>query len=269
MDRIRMVPVSDDTTGEGYVTVGDQLVWHQVHGSGHSAVVLLHGGFAGASSWGAQVPALVEAGFRVYVPERRGHGHTADVEGPMTYVSMASDTIDYLEAVVGTPSQLVGWSDGAVVAMMVAMRRPDLVARMVVIGQYFNRDGRLPDSALDRLLHGAEAMAFLRNDYDAVSPDGPSHFPVVYEKMLAMIDAGPELDLADLRRVATPALVLQGDRDEVTLEHGAAVAGALADGRLAVLPGTHALPLELPEVVNPLIVAFLQRGAPPGAWDLL
>jgi pimeloyl-ACP methyl ester carboxylesterase len=92
MDRIRMVPVSDDATGEGYVTVGDQLVWHQVHGSGDSAVVLLHGGFAGASSWGAQVPALVDAGFRVYVPERRGHGHTADVEGPMTYASMASDT---------------------------------------------------------------------------------------------------------------------------------------------------------------------------------
>jgi pimeloyl-ACP methyl ester carboxylesterase len=52
--------------------------------------------------------------------------------------------------------------------------------------------------------------------------------------------------------------VLQGDRDEVTLDHGAAVAAALANARLAVLPGTHALPLELPDVVSPLFVAFLR-----------
>jgi pimeloyl-ACP methyl ester carboxylesterase len=53
--------------------------------------------------------------------------------------------------------------------------------------------------------------------------------------------------------------VLQGDRDEVTLEHGAAVAAALGDGRLAVLPGTHGLPVELPEVVNPLLSSFAAR----------
>ena len=67
----------------------------------------------------------------------------------------------------------------------------------------------------------------------------------------------PELDLGSLAVVTAPPLVLQGDRDEVTLEHGAAVAAALPHGRLAVLPGTHALPIESPRVVNALLAWFL------------
>jgi pimeloyl-ACP methyl ester carboxylesterase len=61
--------------------------------------------------------------------------------------------------------------------------------------------------------------------------------------------------------------VLQGDRDEVTLEHGAAVAAALASGRLAVLPGTHALPVENPDVVNALLLWFLAGAVPAVDWS--
>ena len=91
-----------------------------------------------------------------------------------------------------------------------------------------------------------------------MSPDGPGHFPAVYAKTLAMIDSEPELDLAMLGTVRAPTLVLQGDWDEVTVGHGAAVAAALGNARLAVLPGTHALPLELPDVVNALLITFLR-----------
>jgi pimeloyl-ACP methyl ester carboxylesterase len=240
----------------GYVEIAGLPTWHEVRGAG-PAVVLLHGGFSGAAAWSAQAPALGRAGFRVYVPERRGHAHTPDVDAPLAYDVMAEDTIAYLAAVVGGPAHLVGWSDGAVVALLVAQRRPDLVGHMVLIGQYYNSSGRVPGSDLDRWLRTEEAKDFLRQGYDPVSPDGPGHFPVVYAKTMAMIDSGPELDLATLGTVAAPTLVLQGDRDEVTLGHGAAVAAALGDGRLAVLPGTHALPLELPGVVNPLLIAFL------------
>ena len=75
----------------------------------------------------------------MHVPERRGHAHTQDVAGPLTYDVMAGDTIAYLEAVLDDgPAHLVGWSDGAVVALLVAQRRPDLAARLVLIGQYYN-----------------------------------------------------------------------------------------------------------------------------------
>src|SRR5215831_21396859 len=241
----------------GYVEVAGLPTWHEVRGEG-PAVVLLHGGFSGAAAWSAQAPALTGAGFRVYVPERRGHAHTPDVDAPLTYEVMAEDTVAYLEAAVSGPAHLVGWSDGAVVALLVAQRRPELVARMVLIGQYYNSSGRVPGSDLDRWLRSEEAKDLLRQGYDPVSPDGPGHFPVVYAKTLAMIDSEPELDLATLGTVGAPTLVLQGDRDEVTLDHGAAVAAALGNARLAVLPATHALPLELPDVVNALLIAFLR-----------
>ena len=251
----------------GYVTIAGLSTWHEVRGEG-PAVVLLHGGFSGAASWAAQGPSLVAAGFRVHVPERRGHAHTPDVDEPLTYQVMAADTIAYLEAEVGRPAHLVGWSDGAVVALLVALQRPDLVRRLVLIGQYYNSSGRVPGSDLDRMLHSEEAKEFLRRGYDPVSPDGPGHFDVVYAKMMAMIDSEPEIDLAALAAVPAPALVLQGDRDEVTLAHGAAVAAALGDGRLAVLPGTHLLPIELPQLVNPLLISFLRGAVPAPAWVL-
>jgi pimeloyl-ACP methyl ester carboxylesterase len=243
-----------------YVEIEGRRTWHEVQGQG-PPVVLLHGGFAGASSWSAQAPVLAGSGYRVHVPERRGHAHTPDVEGPFSYGVMAEDTVAYLEQVVGAPAHLVGWSDGAVVGLLVAQRRPELVDRLVLIGQYYNSSGRIA-GGLDELLRagGDQVMGFLRQGYDPVSPDGPDHFPVVYAKMLQMIATEPELDLASLAAVGAPTLVLQGDRDEVTLEHGAAVAAALPHGRLAVLPGTHLLPLESPEVVNPLLLWFLGGG---------
>jgi pimeloyl-ACP methyl ester carboxylesterase len=246
-----------------YVDVDGLPTWHEVSGDGEP-VVLLHGAFSGAASWFGQVGALVDAGFRVYAPERRGHAHTRDVEGPLTYAVMAEDTIAYLDTVVGRQAHLVGWSDGAVVGLLVALRRPDLVDRLVLIGQYYNSSGKAPDELISQLLADPEAaMGFLRQAYDPVSPDGPEHFRVVFEKTMAMVNSEPELDLTELAAVRAPTLVLQGDRDAVTVEHSAAVATAVADGRLAVLPGTHMLPLESPTIVNPLLVQFLRGGPTP------
>jgi pimeloyl-ACP methyl ester carboxylesterase len=247
-----------------YIEVAGLRTWHEVSGQGEP-VALLHGAFGGASSFFAQTPALVQAGYRVHVPERRGHMRTPDVEGPLTYSVMADDTIAYLDQEVAGPAHLVGWSDGAVVALLVGQRRPDLVRRMVLIGQYYNSGGKVPGSTLEADLARPEALGFLRDEYARVSPDGGDHFPVVHAKTLNMIRTEPEIDLVTLDLVGAPTLVLQGDRDEVTLEHSQAVVAALPDARLAVLPGTHALPIESPDVVNPLLVQFL-RGGPAPAW---
>ena len=242
-----------------YVEIAGHRTWHEVTGEG-APVVLLHGAFAGASSFFAQTPVIAEAGYRVHVPERRGHGHTPDVEGPLTYSVMADDTAAYLEAELDRPAGLIGWSDGAVVALLVAQRRPELVDRMVLIGQYYNSTGKAPNDEIEAMLASPEAIGFLREGYDPYSPDGPDHFPVVYAKTMEMIRTEPEMDLATLAGVQTPTLVLQGDHDLVTLDHSAAVVATLPDARLAVLPGTHLLPIETPAVVNQLLLSFLEHG---------
>ncbi len=249
----------------GYLYVAGMRTWHEVTGEGEP-LVLLHGGFASASSWFAQTPVLAAAGYRVYVPERRGHGHTPDVEGPITYSLMADDTIAYLETAVQAPAHLIGWSDGAVVGLLVAQRRPDLVNRMILIGQYFNSSGKTENPLTDELLKlDSEVTGFLREMYESESPDGADHFPVFHAKMVQMFKTEPEIDLASLRAIQIPTLVLQGDRDEVTVEHSQAVADTLPNGCLAVLPGTHMVPLESPDVVNALLLAYLHGDSPaPG-----
>jgi len=249
-----------------YVTVGTQRVWHEKAGDG-DPLVLLHGAFAGASSFAAQTPAFTAAGFRVYVPERRGHAHTPDVPGPLTYQSMADDTVAYLDTVLGgARAHLVGWSDGAVVGLLVARDRPELVHRLVLVGQYYNSSGKVPDTDIDNLLESPQAVDFLRGEYDQVSPDGADHFPVVYAKIIQMLRTEPEIDLATLHGISAPTLVVQGDRDEVTLAHSAEVVAGLGDARLAVLPGTHLLPVECPQLLNPLVIEFLRGAIPKTAW---
>ncbi|MGI8333992.1 alpha/beta fold hydrolase [Actinomadura scrupuli] len=244
-----------------HVMAGGLPTYHEVHGDG-DPLVLLHGGLATVESWGAQIPALA-GHYRVHVPERRGHGRTPDVEGPITYAAMAGDTIGYLEALGLRRAHLVGWSDGAVVAVLVALRRPDLVGKLVLIGQFFNRDGERPESRAMTEAWAAEPPREFRMFYDPYSPDGPAHFPVVFAKMMRLWREEPDLDLAELAAIAAPTLVMQGDDDVVTVEHSAAVARAVPDAQLAVVPGaSHALPLERPELVNRLILEFLAPGRP-------
>jgi pimeloyl-ACP methyl ester carboxylesterase len=180
---------------------------------------------------------------------------------------MADDTVAYLEQEVRGPAHLVGWSDGAVVALLVARSRPDLVDRMVLIGQYYNSSGKVPGADLVASLGSSEAIAFLRRGYDPVSPDGADHFPVVHAKIMQMITTEPEIDLQTLADVNAPTLVLQGDQDEVTVEHSLAVVNALPHARLAVLPGTHAVPVEQPELVNALVVSHLRNTAASPNWS--
>jgi pimeloyl-ACP methyl ester carboxylesterase len=113
-----------------YVQLGEVRTYYEEDGDG-PPLVLLHPGAADSRAFEGNLPGLAEH-FRVYRPDRRGHGRTPDVDGPLTYELMAQDTIAFLEQVVGGPAYLVGHSDGAPVALVAALARPDLVPRLVV-----------------------------------------------------------------------------------------------------------------------------------------
>jgi pimeloyl-ACP methyl ester carboxylesterase len=240
--------------------IAGRTVYYEVTGDGEP-VVLLHGALGGGDAWLSQVPALAEAGFRVWTPDRSGHGRSPDLPGPFSYDAMAEQTAAFLDEVVDRRAHLVGWSDGAVVGALVARHRPELVDRLVLIGQHFDQSGEVADGLTGQLAAMRDAPPeFFRDAYGRISPDGVEHFAVVYGKTIDMVLAWLGVPLAELAKIGAPTLVLQGDRDEVRLEHSAAVATAIPDARLAVLPGTHALPLESPHVVNPLLIDFLRGG---------
>ena len=220
-----------------YRRVGGLDMWFDEAGSG-SPLILLHGGMCTNETWAAQIPAFSER-FRVIAPERRAHGHTADVPGPLTYAAMAQDTIGFLEAVVERPSHLVGWSDGGIVALLVAIERPELVDKLVVIGTNFDVAGVVPEAAamLSSMDPDGEDMAMFRELYSAHSPDGPEHWPVFFGKFVEMIEHEPTIPVDDLSRIASPTLILVGDDDMVTLEHTNELYRAIPNAELAVVPG--------------------------------
>jgi pimeloyl-ACP methyl ester carboxylesterase len=82
--------------------------------------------------------------FRVIAPERRGHGHTPDVDGALSYELMAADLIGFLDRMVGGPAHLLGWSDGGIIGLLVAMARPDLVHKLIAISANFDTSGIVP-----------------------------------------------------------------------------------------------------------------------------
>jgi pimeloyl-ACP methyl ester carboxylesterase len=237
-----------------YVQLDDVRTWYEEQGEGEP-LVLLHPGGAGVSAraFAPNLAALADQ-FHVYTPERRAHGHTPDVEGPITFDAMAQDTVAFLDAVLARPVHLLGCSDGATVALLVALRRPDLIRRLVLVAGVFHHNGWVP-AAIDP---DNEPPEFLARLYGELSPDGPEHYDTVVAKLARMHSEEPTLTPADVSQVHSRTLVMLGDDDEVTLEHAIALYRALPDGELMVIPGTsHGLLVEKPELCNSAIIAFL------------
>jgi pimeloyl-ACP methyl ester carboxylesterase len=246
-----------------YTELPGVKTWYELEGQG-DLLLLLHGGFVTNETWGQQ-RADFAANHRVFLPERRAHGHTPDVEGRLSYHDMAQDTIDFLSSVVGGPAHLVGWSDGGIVALLVAIARPDLVRKMAVTGANFKPASEIgPAEALDGLTADAPGMQMFRTMYEAASPDGAEHWPIVVGKMAEMLRTEPDIPIEDLGSIDAPTLVLVGDDDFIPLEHTIELYRAIPNSELAVVPGTsHGHFLEKPSLVNRIVLDFLDNDPVP------
>jgi pimeloyl-ACP methyl ester carboxylesterase len=173
---------------------------------------------------------------------------------------MAQDTIAFLETVVGRPAHDVGSSDGAIVGLLVAVRRPDLIDRIVFVAGVFHFNGWLPQ-VIDPSNQPPE---FLARFYAEVSPDGAGHYQVVVDKLAQMHLVEPTLTTDDLAMVPTRTLVMVGDDDEVRLEHAVAMYRAIPDAELMVVQGaSHGLLVEKPALCNRVILDFLTEDPVP------
>ena len=173
---------------------------------------------------------------------------------------MAADTVAFLDALGIRQAHLVGHSDGANVALLVALTRPELVGKMVLVSGNFRYDGLVSGLDLSEVVNNA----YLAEAYAEVSPDGRDHFPVVAAKIERMASAEPTLTTSDLGRVSAPTLVMAGDDDAITLEHTTAMYRGINGSELAIIPGTsHAVIIEKPGLCNEIILDFLTTDPAP------
>jgi len=249
------------TTAKAYLPIQGSKIYYETAGQG-DLLLLLHGGFGTNEDFSHQSPELAKH-FRVFAFERPGHGHTADTPGPFTFDSMTKSTTEFIEALKLGPAHLVGWSDGAIVALLLAISRPDLVKRVISIGGSFNYNS-LPPASIEWLRKATvedfrKAEPSLERVYGQVSPDGIAHFPVVFKKTIRLWLEEPNIQPEELARIRSPVLVMAGDHDAVTAEHTLQLFRSVKNGELCIVPGTtHFLLSEKPDYANRVILEFLQ-----------
>ena len=209
------------------------------------ALVLLHGGGDSGENSFAQQLGFFAQGRRIVVPDQVGQGHTPDVAGPLSYTGMMEDTAALLQHLGLRQVDIIGFSDGGILALMLALRHPELVRRVAVSGVNVSPEGLQADNL--------QTLRRTQNPRPRT----------IGEKLAHLWLTSPteeELSLAMLAKIEQPVLVICGDRDAVTLEHTVAIFHALPRAELCVLPGTHHGTFSSrPEWLNPILGTFLDR----------
>ena len=263
----------DTATGSGagsYARVNGLDLYYEVHGEGGRPLVLLHGAISAiGTSFGVFLPALARTR-QVVAVELQGHGHTADIDRPLTIEQMAEDTVGLLAHLGIDEADLFGYSMGAGVALQVAVRHPEAVRRLVVASVTYSPDGMHPGLAEGMEALTAEVMVGTpwQEEYARIAPH-PEDWPRLLEKIKAMDREFRGWPAEAVRSIAAPVLIVIGDSDIVRPEHavemfrllGGGVAGDVAGlprSRLAVLPGTtHVTVADRAGWLVPMIEEFL------------
>jgi pimeloyl-ACP methyl ester carboxylesterase len=247
------LPAAD---AQGHVVHAGARIWYATYGSGRP-VILLHGGLGHSGNWGYQVPALVQAGYRALVIDTRGHGRSTRDELPYTYELLAGDVRSVMDALQLEQAALVGWSDGACTALVLASESPVRVRGVLFFG--CNMD---PGGVKEFVMTPIIERCFHRHaeDYARLSAT-PDQFNEFVEAVSHMQKSQPNYTARELSEIAVPVTVVQSERDEfIKREHAEYLARSIPRGRLVLLRGvSHFAPLQRPAAFNATMLAFLHN----------
>jgi len=241
-----------------YADVNGIRMYYEARGAGPT-LVLLHGGAGNGEQFGHQIPAF-EKRFRVIVPDMCAQGRSTDREGPLTYHAMAEDVIGLMNRLGVRRFDVMGWSDGGVTGLDLAIHHPERLRRLVTFGANFSPDGLNPaDVAWNDTATVADFGDGMRKGWMERSPQ-PEHYEAAMRKILVMWKTLPRFTSAELRSIEAGVLVCAGEHDVIRPEHTRALARAIPGAILWIVPGaSHGAMLEKPDEVNARVIDFLSR----------
>ncbi|HKY55448.1 MAG TPA: alpha/beta hydrolase [Anaerolineales bacterium] len=248
-----------DASDEGYVEHDGARIWYAVYGTG-SPVILLHGGLGHSGNWGYQVPALVGSGYRAMLIDSRGHGHSTRDARSYTYELMASDVLAVMDILNLEKATLVGWSDGACTALVLASNEPRRVA-----GVFFFACNMDPSGTKEFEFVPTIQRCFNRHvkDYKRLSAT-PEKFDEFSEAVGLMQRTQPNYSANDLAQISVPVAIVHSQHDEfIKREHAEYLARSIPNAEFVYLRGvSHFAPLQRPEQFNIAMLAFLEKVLP-------
>jgi pimeloyl-ACP methyl ester carboxylesterase len=239
----------------GYAPVNGIRIWYAEFGSG-PPVILLHGGLANSNYWGTLVPAL-SPHYRVIVMDSRGHGRSTRNALPYGYDLMASDVLGLMDHLKIPKAAIVGWSDGAILGLDIAIHHPDRLTKLFAFAA--NSDpGGVKD--VEHAPVFAAYIARARKEYEALSPT-----PREYDSFVAQIEkmwaTQPHFTDGQLRNITVPTWIADGDHDEaIKRENTLYMADHIPGASLLIEPGvSHFSFLQDPEQFNRDVLHFLEH----------
>jgi pimeloyl-ACP methyl ester carboxylesterase len=246
------LPAASD---QGYVEHGGARIWYSTYGSG-APVILLHGGLGHGGNWGYQVPALVDSGRRVVLIDSRGHGRSTRDSRPYTYELMASDVVAVMDTLRLERAAVVGWSDGACIALILAMQVAARISGVFFFACNMDPGGtkeiEWPNPIIDRCLSRH------REDYARLSPT-PDQFEAFFAAVGLMMKTEPNYSAQQLTEIRVPVSVVLSEHDEfIKREHAEYLARTIPGAKLILLSAvSHFAPLQRPAQFNTVVRAFL------------
>ncbi len=248
------LPVTHD---HGYIEHDGARIWYATYGPG-PPVILLHGGLGHSGNWGYQVPALVRSGYRAVLIDSRGHGRSTRDARPYTYELMASDVLAVMDALHLEQAGLVGWSDGAVIALILAAKAPTRVAGVFFFACNMDPSGAKPITEFTPILR--RCISRHAQDYKRLSVT-PDQFDEVADAVGFMQQTQPNYSAHDLAQISVPVAIVQSEHDEfIKREHAEYLARSIPHAALIDLAGvSHFAPLQRPEQFNTTMLAFLGK----------
>jgi len=239
---------------EQYLDVDGHQVYSYEWDNNGEAVLLLHGGLSQTSHWDSHVLPAVEDDFHVFAYDRSGHGFTGDQAKSFHYQHQTDEAISYLKQVVKEPAHLIGYSDGGIIALMVAIQQPALVRSIITLGANFHPSGIYRLDEFDGVVSDEN-----QEEYNRTSPDAPETLAKKIQKMIEIQKSEPNLTTDDLGKIQCPVLVMAGDDDVIKHNHTAELFESIPLGQLAVVPATsHKFIKERPALAQLIIREFLE-----------
>jgi pimeloyl-ACP methyl ester carboxylesterase len=251
------MPKADES---GMAPVNDIQMYYAVYGAanGGDPVVMLHGGLGHSDVWGYQIPALTGAGHKVIVADSRGHGRSTRSAQPYGYALMASDVAALLDHLKVGKAAIVGWSDGGIIGLDMAMNHADHVSKVFAFGANTNVAGLRDDIATSVVFN--KYIEEAGHEYQRLSPT-----PTEYEAFVAQISemwaTQPDYKPEQLATIRVPVTISDGEHDEaIRQEHNKEMAELIPGAKLDILPGvSHFAMLQKPDEFNAAVLEFLKE----------
>lgn len=249
-------------TVSGPVHVNDIDMWRAEFGPpGGKPVIMVHGGLANANYFGKVIPLLVAEGFHVVAVDSRGHGRSTRSAQPYSYELMASDVAAMMDALHLPKADLVGWSDGGIIGIVMAIRHPEHLNRVFAFGANTVPDGLIPDFDKEGVFAAFEKRA--GGEYKKLSPT-PGQFDSFKQQISQMWATQPHITDEQLKTIHTPVVIADGRYDEgIKQSHDRYMASTIPDARLVILPGVSHFAM----IQNPPLFARAVLDGLTAPWD--